>query len=1002
MQSGFFWKNWSSPYKEIYSFLFALLIISILTFAYYAVLGPEGIIGWSYLVETKPVQIIMEKFAIGPFTLQTDADSKVFLQSFVGNFPETQMWSYYTFLIITSACLILLFTIATTLSRFWYLVATSLFVIVLVNFKFELLMLFGSDSKVGLIIALVLFLPVSFYFNSVRQNTTFLVRLLTFIAIGISFSLLIFFFAEVPVPFFHLATYGVINPLVISLIFILMIAHEIIAAFINLLTRSSATPGKNNLSHFLIITLIYLANLLLAYLKESNVIGWNLVYINLFILLGISTMLGIWSYSQRESQYSYLFQFRPLGAFFYIAMAICCFSTLAHFSITTNDPAIEVFRDFIIYGHLGYGLIFTIYIISNFIELLKNGVPVYRVLYKPQTMPYFTFRFAGIIAFAAFVLKSNWTVPFNQSLSAYYNSLGDLHRYVGDDLLSENYYEQGAVFGFNNHKSNYALATLAHSNKKATKAEEYYLAASKKNPTPQNFINLANIYSDQDKFFEAIFALQDGRTVFPENGEILNNLGVLYSQTNILDSAAIFFDESVSEGESTGTASANILSLLAINDLPVHPDSIIAEYEIEKDLISKNNIKVLYNKLRLASENNFIPQDSILSFLEAATLYNQGINHLFEDDSNDFNYLGALAEVSDNINFENELNFAFAVNLEKAKNVSNAFRKVTYLANSEISKSGYYFNLLGLWAMKYGAYNLAIEKFKIAKGRNYEEASRNLAIAQTEALKMNEAIASWKELIKTEEFSQVAKGMLDILSKERSELTNELDIYYYLRYKTTFRDTTTFNELVKKIEDSNYKAQAYFDISHKLWRMDYVDEAINYYSKLSGISITDGDLFEKLKWYELKILASQGNIRGLAKKINQGVEFSKDRMIEKLHYKGLIAQASGDSTEAVTNFKSIAYKNPFYPGSIISAADYINQTDKFEAYNILLNAIEINPNSVKLQKAYIMQCARIENETYAAISLEKVEELLPEKDFLIFRNQYLQLLLQVKEEAENY
>jgi len=1002
MQSGFFWKNWSSPYREIYSALFFLFIVSILTFAYFTILGPEGIIGWSYLVETKPVQFVMEQFTNGPITLQTDVESKVFLQSFVGNFPETQIWSYYAFLIVTTGCLVVLLTISTTLSRFWYLVASSLFVVALVNFKFELLLLFGSDSKLGLIIALVLYLPISYYFNAIKTNVSFLTRFLIFLSITILLALVILFFTEVPVPFFHLATYGVINSLVISLIFILMIAHEIIAAFINLLTRSSATPGKNNLSHFLIITLIYLGNLVLAYLKESNVIDWNLIYINLFILLAISASIGIWSYSQRESQYVNLFKFKPVGAFFYITMALCCFTTLAHFTVTANDPAIEVFRDFIIYGHLGYGLIFTIYIISNFIGLLKNGLPVHKILYKPQTMPYFTFRFAGLIALTAFILKSNWTVPFNQSLSAYYNGLGDLHRHVGDDLLSEKYYEQGAVFGFNNHKSNYALATLAHSNKKATKAEKYYKIAAKKNPAPQDYINLASLYSDQDKFFEAIFALQEGKEVFPKDGRILNNLGVLYSQTNILDSAAILFDKSFEEGKSERTASANILSLLAINDIPVHPDSVMAEYDIDKDLISTNNILVLYNKLQSASATIYQPLDSTLSFLEASILYNQGINQLFQKDSVDVSYLNQLADVSVNINFENDLNFAVALHKEKNADISDAFRKVTYLANSEISKSGYYFNLLGLWAMKYDAFDLAIEKFKIAYERNYDDALRNLAIAQTEALKLTEAKETWSQLIPSKKHGELAQGMLDILSKKQDELENDVDIYYFLRYKTSYTDTATFDRLVNQIKDDNYKAQALYDMSKKLWDMDYEDAAINYYSKLAGISITDANLFEKLKWYELKILASQGNIRGLAKKINQGTDFSQDRMIEKLHFKGIIAQANGDSTEALNNYKAIAYKNPFYPASVIAAAKYINQKDKFEAYNILLNGVEINPNSIRLQKAYIMQCARIESENYAAIGLEYLQKLMPEKDFVDFRNEYLQLLIEVKEAAENY
>ena len=140
----------------------------------------------------------------------------------------------------------------------------------------------------------------------------------------------------------------------------------------------------------------------------------------------------------------------------------------------------------------------------------------------------------------------------------------------------------------------------------------------------------------------------------------------------------------------------------------------------------------------------------------------------------------------------------------------------------------------------------------------------------------------------------------------------------------------------------------------------------------------------------------------LAEKINQGIAFDNEHILEKHFYTGLLMEASGDTTAARKNYQLIAYMNPFFEEAVIHSSEFTSLRDGIEAYNILLSSLEVNPNSIKLLKAFIMQCAKVELNTYAENSLNDLSGLISTTEFLKFRQEYEELVKQVVEEAENF
>jgi hypothetical protein len=142
--------------------------------------------------------------------------------------------------------------------------------------------------------------------------------------------------------------------------------------------------------------------------------------------------------------------------------------------------------------------------------------------------------------------------------------------------------------------------------------------------------------------------------------------------------------------------------------------------------------------------------------------------------------------------------------------------------------------------------------------------------------------------------------------------------------------------------------------------------------------MTDKRLYEEMQHVELTLLASRGQFRLLAQKINEGITFSRAQSLEKMLYTGLLSEASGDTLTAEKNFAVLARYNPFFEEGIIAAARYFKQysKDPMMAYTILTDAIHVNRKSVKLLNAYIAEAARMGFDNYAADGEEALREII--------------------------
>ena len=582
MHSVFFWKSWISTYRLLLYTVSGIFLFSILFtwFGYFQ--GADGVIHWEKFQEQKIVETIVHEFRLGPFILNVPGDSYAILEYFNGSYIVPNTVSAYIFLLVIVFTAMVLLSVITTLPRFWYFIGMALFIAFLVSLRVEVLALFGFTNRVPIIVVLLLYLFPSFYFSQIRTSSSFIKRLITFLSITVVLGLIIFFFAGVDYPFYHLTVTAYIPALILTILFIIMVAHEILASFVSIVGQGSS----KSLQHLSIISAIYMANVIITCFHELGVIQWNFIYINLYLLLTISALLGLWGFSQRESMYQNIFPFAPYGAYFFLCLGAICFATTGNLLSNANDPALKIIRDGIIFSHVGFGIIFLTYIFSNFILMLARNLPVYKVLYSPTRMPYFTFRFAGLIAMLGFVFYARWTEYVYHGLAGFYNFAGDLHTLLDNRAYAESYYDQGHAQGFQNHRSNYALATMKASRYDFDDAHYNYELANGKRPTPYSLTNAGNLYLWENKNTEAISRYKHALNTLPDSGPIQNNLGFAYAKTHNIDSALVYLNRARNHPVSKISAETNFFALTTMESIPIKIDSVLTLFDYNAGVLS--------------------------------------------------------------------------------------------------------------------------------------------------------------------------------------------------------------------------------------------------------------------------------------------------------------------------------------------------------------------------------------------------------------------------------
>jgi hypothetical protein len=977
MSSISFWKGWTPSYRKLWFaasgiFLFSLLFM---WFSYFQ--GAGGVIQWEKIQEQKIIETTVHSFRLGPFSLTVPGESYVIFEYLQGGVLQHNTTASYIFLAILMFSAMVLLSAITTFGRFWYFGGMSLFILFVVSLRLDALRIFGMSGIAVPTAILVVFLAVSFYFKSFSPHTSFISRLLIFLSLTAITGLIIFFFAAVNFPLLQLAVVAYIPALILSILFIIMVSHEILASFVYITSQGTS----KSLRHFAIISLIYMVNVLVTCLHEMGTIQWDFIYLNLYLLISLSAILGLWGFKLREPLYENIFPFSPTGAFFFIALGSICFITIGQLLGNDNDAALKVVRDLIIFTHAGFGIIFLMYIFSNFMVMMAQRLPVYKILYKPTRMPYFTFRFAGIIVTLAFVLVSYWRDYVFHSTAGFYNYVADLYMMEGNETLGKAFYEKSRTHAFRNRRASYALAMINAAHLDFEESHRNFERANSIGATDFSLVNNGNLHLWRKQYFPAIETFRQAEKI-RTSAPLSNNLGFTYAQVHNLDSGVHYMSEARKHNLTKASAEANFFALTASEYLPVKADSILKSFNTTSPAVVGNAMAAatLFGQ-DFSFGGEHLLDNRELDLYTATLLNNYLIRNARVLDTAFTRRVDSVATDPVNFTFSEALKASLAYAYYHQGNVYRAQAILGELAYLTQSYRGKYNYIMGLWALEQGSPEIAHTAFSYAVEADYKQGRLYDAIALTEAGHLQEALVAWDTVLHGDEEAEraIAASMKQVLTLTPAQaLTmNDAQKYQYTRYILTADDTTFFSKLSNTFDNANYKAQALLDMSRKQFDAGRIVPAIRFFNQTSGLELTDKKLYDDIRHFELRMLASRAEVRSLANQVNKGITFDNSRLLEKMLYTALISEFSGDLKTAEKNYEILGTRNPYFEDGILAAAAFFRKQDASgpKAYNILAEAIQINATSVRLLKAYAEEATRQGLDEYAASATQRLADL---------------------------
>jgi hypothetical protein len=955
-----------------------LLVVSILFYGFYNYLGVNSLIHWNILTSTEKLKIPIDTFTKGILSFSIEADTYLVFQQYIGGDFTIDIWASYLYFGIIILALLLALTTLSFLNNWLYYVGTAVVLGYFILQQPDVLFSDLSWSKFIQIAPILFIGGTGYYFFAINTRVKFAYRFFVFlISTGIYYGLL-FQFSSINIPVLYLLNYGAIVLIIISLVFIFFVGYEIVYMFLNIITVNKTSGNQNGTIHFSIIFGLYMLNLILQYFKNTHILNLELIHINPFFILLVSATLGIWGFKDRSVMFFKLLPFYPFGAVVYVAWAMICFSTIGFYFAMGNDPLVEVFEDSILFTHIGFGIAFFLYVMGNYSRWFNSITPIRSQIYSNQWVSFlFVYGTGLLIVFTMFSYSNMFT--WYQAQAGYYNGIADAYYYDGNKALAQEYYRKAVSHEFQNHKSNYSLATIYKNSGNQSEAIAFYKKANLKQPSVFAYANLSQLYVERGKTFEAIFALKKGIEEFPESGELQNNLGLLYKDINFIDSAVIYFSTSAKLLKEENAAAVNKLGTYVKNNVKID--------KIEKiEYLPYEINRLAHDKLfEIDRQADLIATDTVLNDLSYAYITNYDLYHLKNEDTLQLIQLSKLQKPDTNNFYRSDIDYLKALINYYNGSVSVAMKSIDNLQLGDQYAAGTYLNTIGLWTLDNDVPRFAVDIFQLAYDKGCKTSLINKAIALMECGMQKEAINIFASgeiqndpgaLAVSEQIGK-AFAFKDI---NAILIADDGDKYVALHYRMKSFSDDQLGNLFFSFIDRTYQFKAGCDIfdyyykQHNLARCGEI---------LSELREKQKEVSTQLSLRMMKYFAAIEKWNELKEALNT-LKLDTKGITYKAYFEAKLAEYEG--ANASEKYTTVCKRFPFDENVLIDASKYFQekQNNSFTAFNILLEGISLNPYSSALYKAYCLQAINYGIPGFADNGLVKLRELVSDKEYKEF------------------
>lgn len=666
------------------------------------------------------VAVPFNSVEIGKLNIPIQLDNFLVFQDFHSLPAKVTLWESYLFgavvLLISTSVLALV----SRFTKFSFLGAGIVWILLLTLSNINGLNIGGPSSTLPLIILLSATILPTIFFHIWGTKVKFWFRW-TVLFLCFSGSLVVLvYLSPIASPTLYLAEQSLLLALGLGISWIFWQGHGMLSGLVIPLSKANENLSTKFSLQFTILALLYFLTLIFLLLDlrgEVNIPFPIFPPIYLIFPLGI---LGWLSLDEKIRQSNELAGSGPsLKALYLLGLAII-FWSVWKFKISANQPAEELLEHVLVYSQFGFSLFFFIYLMSNFLSLMNAGKGIHRVMYKPYSLPYYHLRIGGIIAFLVITTYMEAIVAAQvNSLTS--NVLGDYYYQTGQRLEASILYENSWNRYRYNPKAKNLTAHLLFQLNQPTLAKEHLEQSFAEAPQVDNILLLSERLQRENKLFEAIYYLENGLKLFPENPFLVNNLALFYTLVQRYDEAVTLLKK---DDFASTVTSSNWIALQTKLGLPTDTK------KTPSDLIGSINLLAAKRKrgekpesYELKNLRMLLQKESSPMLIQAA--YRNLVTELNPSDpSSEIHLLDSLSKVETFVEYTIQLQESASLRSLESGRVNEAVKNLNGLAFRNPGDLAYYLNLTGLIQ---------------AQQLDFQKAARDIILAEEKGFKAIEA-----------------------------------------------------------------------------------------------------------------------------------------------------------------------------------------------------------------------------------------------------------------------
>ncbi len=941
-----FWKEWPAAWRGLF-WAFTLMVgVVLCAFLYFYLGGNVVAMDWNVISKTVELPITLRQIELGLGHTSISVNYLLLNQYFEGSGIQYSLLGNITFWLLCLTGYSMLWAVVSGLPRRLYYIGATLLSACLWGFQLDVIIPFGRFDNLALLITLLLFMGVSYLIQVYRTQMAMLGRFATFLILTIGAIGMLHYAATESYPLERVMTFGVLPWVALAGLFIFLVSIDNFWLLFRLIGGRKAIG--NNFGHFIAVSLVYLSLLGIGFWQQNSNADNQWLFYSPFILLLASSVVGLWAFQAKELAWGHWLPFRPLGALLYLALMLICWTTVLHYFIVGSDVMLEMLSKLIYLSHLCVSGMFFIYLFVNFSEVIRMGKDAASVVFRGNKMNLGTVYIFGLATMMTIMARDRF-VQKNQLLSAYYNGIADLNYAHHESTEAEGYYNKGAQYGWKNHHSFYGLATLANEQGRLAKALMYYESANVKHPSPFAYVNISNIYLSQNQYFDAVFTLEEGLKLFPDNKQLKTNLALVYQKSN-KQQAADFLAVLKNDAD---VGAINTVNWLAFKG----PEGQLSAQELS-GLKFANNTGVKANLLAIspmvANSNITAPKTNTVADLPTlAEVYNYSFYAMQHQDTAWAKSLATISTATANDNFQELLSYGKAIYHYEVGQVSQGVQEMKVLSDTYFFHRAFYEQMLSKWMVDLGEPQAAVPH--VTKGLN-------LADSVATDLAFNVLLEAGRAKDAAEfAYREPQKQLLAKLEGPSAKGWSDDLLFLKMRFHQTQWEFEQQLKVVDQMKDQQYQVKALRWLWQVAMKFDQWQHVSPLIARLQSLGDDAVDLALSLAVYHHDVPKLQKALPHL-----QGDW--------KLLAAASIKAANKDTT-AMSDYHQLLKRNPYFAPAATSATQYLaDLPEKDDTYQLFLTYLNQNQYSVPLTKGYALQSVSVGLDDYG---LSAIEDVMP-------------------------